>query len=111
MPLSFWICAAVTVASAYVSLGFSIASLVAPNSPSPIASRYALARSIALAAVATIAFFTGSVAFLLAIAAAMTVVQACDAAIGVSIRDRRKTVGPAVIAMINLAALIWLLTR
>jgi hypothetical protein len=38
----------------------------------------------------------------------MIIVQACDAGIGVAIKDRMKTFGPAGTAVLNLAALIWL---
>jgi hypothetical protein len=75
---SFWICAAVTAASSLVSLGFSIAGLRAADSSGIIASRYALARSLAIA-------------------------------VGAASRNRMKTVGPAVVAALNLAALVWLL--
>lgn len=43
-----------------------------------------------------------------AIAAAMVVVQAADAVVGVSIRDRVKTFGPAFTALAGLAALVWM---
>ena len=39
----------------------------------------------------------------------MTVVQAADAVVGGSERDRMKTVGPAVLALLTLAAVVWLL--
>jgi hypothetical protein len=38
----------------------------------------------------------------------MIIVQACDTVIGLTIKDRMKTFGPAGIALLNLAALIWL---
>jgi len=58
MPLSYWICAAITAVSAFVSLGFSIAALRPADGASLTASRYATARSIALVVVAVVAFFT-----------------------------------------------------
>jgi hypothetical protein len=39
----------------------------------------------------------------------MIIVQAGDAAIGARIRDRMKTLGPAGTAVLNLAAIVWLL--
>ena len=39
----------------------------------------------------------------------MIVVQAIDAVIGVAIKDRPKTFGPVVTALVNLAALVWML--
>ncbi|PJJ55304.1 hypothetical protein CLV54_3194 [Compostimonas suwonensis] len=70
---------------------------------------YAFARSLALLVVAIVALFTGSVAFVAAIAIAMVIVQVADAVIGVRIRDRLKTVGPAATALVDLAALVWML--
>ncbi|PWB92782.1 hypothetical protein C5689_16640 [Methylosinus sporium] len=73
-----------------------------------MAALYACARSVALALVSLVPFVTGSAPWLAATACAMIVVQACDAAIGVTIEDRMKTFGPAGTALANLAALIWL---
>jgi hypothetical protein len=47
--------------------------------------------------------------WLLAIASCMIIVQAGDATIVALIRDRVKTFGPAGTAVVNLAAMIWLL--
>jgi len=40
----------------------------------------------------------------------MIIVQVCDAAVGVVIKDWMKTFGPAGTALLNLAAVIWLLS-
>ncbi len=109
MSLAFWVCSSITVVSAWVSLGYSIAGLRAAGSADRTASMYALARSIALAAAAAIAPFTGAVAFCIAVAVAMIIVQAIDAVIGAVIKDRLKTFGPAATAVLNLGALVWLL--
>jgi hypothetical protein len=39
----------------------------------------------------------------------MVVVQALDAVVGATIRDRMKTFGPASLGMLNLVALVWFL--
>lgn len=109
MHIAFWICALVTLASALVSLGYSLVALRGPSGDTLTASRYAAARSIALALAAVVALFTGSVTFVAAVAIAMIVVQAIDAVVGVTIEDRMKTIGPAVVAILNFAALIWML--
>lgn len=109
MPFSFWICAAITLISALVSLGFSIVALRAGAPETRSGSMYAFARSLALAIVAVVALFAGSIDFVAAVALAMIIVQAADAVIGGVLRDRVKTVGPAVTAVLNLAALVWLL--
>lgn len=109
MDISFWICTGVTVVSSLVSLGYAIATLRGAHGDAVVPSRYALARSIALAAVAVAALFTGSVGFAAAIAAAMVIVQAADAVVGLSIRDRVKTFGPAFTSLAGLATLVWML--
>jgi hypothetical protein len=106
--ISFWICGAVPMASALVSFGFSIAA-VRVASAGEGAVRYALARSFALVVVATVALFTATPPFLAAIALVMVIVQAGDAVVGGLARDRMKTLGPAFLAVVNLAALLWLL--
>ncbi|MGC4963050.1 hypothetical protein ACPXCG_05595 [Gordonia sp. DT218] len=108
MSLAFWICAAVTAISAAVSLGYSVAGLTSSEAAERAPSMYACARSLALAAVALAALFAGSTPFLVAVAVAMVTVQAVDAVIGGVIHDRFKTIGPAVTAAANLAALVWL---
>lgn len=108
MSLAFWVCAAVTAISAAVSLGYSIAGLTSSDPAGRAPSMYACARSSALAVVAVAAIFVGSTPFLAAVAVAMVTVQAVDAVIGGVIRDRIKTIGPALTAIANLAALIWL---
>ena len=60
--------------------------------------------------VSAVPFFTGSTPCLQAIACSMIIVQVCDTAVGVVIKDRMKTFGPAGTALLNLAAVIWLLS-
>jgi hypothetical protein len=108
MTIPFLLCASITAISAAISLGFSIAATFTAVADVRVAARYACARSVALALVSVIPFVTGSTPWLAAIACAMTIVQACDAAIGVTIGDRMKTFGPAGTALANLAALVWL---
>jgi hypothetical protein len=109
VTLAYFVCAAITAVDAAVSLGFTIASVRRESGEARTAALYTLARSVALFVVAIVAFFVGSVAFVAAVALAMVLLQAFDAGIGVSTRNRGATIGPAVIAALNLAALIWML--
>jgi hypothetical protein len=111
MSAAFWVCAAITAVSALVSLGYSIAALTGSDTPGRTNSMYATARSLALAVAAVTVLFVRSDSFLEAIALAMVVVQAGDAFIGVQIHDRLKTIGPALTALMNAIALIWLLQQ
>lgn len=104
-----WLCATITAVSAYVSLGFALVSFRGPASRVGSGDRYALVRCVALAVAATAGLTLGDAAWVAAIALAMIIVQAGDAVVGVTIGDRLKTVGPAVTAVVNLAALVWLL--
>ena len=106
MSPAFVACGLVTAASAFISLGFSIAAV---RSPGGTLALYSCARSVALAAISVVPFLNGSVPWLEAIAGGMVIVQALDAAIGVSIHDRMKTLGPAGTAATNIVALLWLI--
>jgi hypothetical protein len=77
MTLAIYACALLTAISAVVSLGFPLGGLGKVAGTAAVGSRYACARSLALAVIAVGAVFTGSIAFVAA-AAAMTVVQTAD---------------------------------
>ncbi|WP_448006706.1 hypothetical protein [Agromyces bauzanensis] len=109
MSLAFWACAAVTVISAGVSFGYAVAGLRAAGGESRSGYQYAFARSAALLVVAVVALPAGSAPLLVAIAIAMTLVQAIDAIVGSILHDHVKTIGPAVTALLNAACLVWLL--
>jgi len=110
MSIPFLFCAFITAVSAVVSLGFSIAAAFNTANDVRRIALYTCARSVALVLVSAVPFFTGSTPWRQAIACSMIIVQGCDAAIGVVIKDRMKTFGPAGTALLNLAAMIWLLS-
>jgi hypothetical protein len=109
METSFWVCALITLASAMTSLAFSVLAVRAGDGPSRTNARYAGSRSVALAIVSVVAIAAQSIPWLAAVAVAMVLVQAGDALVGRTERDTIKTVGPAVTALVNLAALVWML--
>ena len=109
MTSRFLICATVTAISAVVSLGFSITACRSGSSEARSLGLYTAARSLALFIASVAAFSVGAPAWLECVACCMIVVQACDAVIGFTIQDRLKTFGPAATALLNLAALTWLL--
>jgi len=111
MTTPFLVCAAVTAVSAFVSLGFSIASVPGANGQTRTLALYTCARSTAFAIVSLVPFATGWRLWLEAVAVGMIILQALDAGVGVTMRDRMKTLGPAAIAVTNLAALVWLISR
>jgi len=104
----FWTCAIVTTVSALVSAGFSVAGLLGPSGSGSF-ERYAASRSIALliAALCCIGFRSrGAIA---ALALVMSLVQGFDGLIGILAHDPAKTYGPFAFAIVNFAALVWLL--
>jgi hypothetical protein len=109
MTLPFIVCASITAISALVSLGFSIMAALAAADTAGTIALYACARSTALAVASAVPFFTGSTGWLEAVAWSMIIVQAGDAVVGRTIKDPMKTYGPAATAVLNLAAVIWLI--
>ena len=66
-------------------------------------------RLLLLAAVSLVPLIRQTRSSLLTIALAMVIVQALDAVVGGTIRDRMKTLGPVSLGALNLVALVWLL--
>ena len=109
MTAPFILCALVTAVSAIISLGFSLAAALSATGTARTMALYACARSMALVIASAVPFLSGSTEWLQAIAWSMTIVQASDAVIGTTLKDPMKTYGPAVIALLNLVAVIWLI--
>jgi hypothetical protein len=108
MTVQFWACAAVTLLSAGISAGFSLAGLAGRDRSDRFA-RYAASRSVALLLTVLIAVAVRSRLAILFLGIAMTVVQALDGAIGALDRDPRRTYGPFALAVLNALAVAWLL--
>ncbi len=104
--VAFWLCTVVTVVSALVSLGYSTRALTGQNGTARTTASYALTRSAALAVVAVILLIFAARSWLPAVAVCMVLVQTGDAAVGAMIKDKLKTIGPALTALANLAALL-----
>ncbi len=106
---SYYVCAFITVASAFTSLGFSIVAISGSSRESRITALYAASRSVALAFVSLVPLLYVSTPFLAGIASVMIVVQGLDAVIGFRIHNAVKSYGPAVTALVNLVALALLM--
>lgn len=103
----FWLCFAMTAASALTSLFFATLGVLGDGAGDPYAL-YAAARSIALAAaVLSLSWFRSS-GSLVVLALTMSVVQGLDALIGVTLGDALKTVGPAFLAVATTSSAIAL---
>jgi hypothetical protein len=97
-----------TLLSAGVSAGFSIAALLGPGRDDSLA-QYAASRSVALLLTVLIALAIRSRVAIAFLGIAMTVVQAFDGVIGALAHDPLKTYGPFAFALLNAFAVGWLL--
>jgi hypothetical protein len=97
-----------TLLSAGVSSGFSLAGLLGPGRDDSFA-RYAASRSVALLLTVLIAIGIRSRMAIALLGIAMTVVQAFDGVIGALAHDASKTYGPLAFAVLNALAVGWLL--
>jgi hypothetical protein len=98
---AFWICYAVVLVSAGVSVTYSIIAVV-DGGIEDVDALYAASRSIALVVIALVAPLFRADDALLAIAAIMTIVQGIDAYVGVVQGDAVKTFGPAVLCLVTI---------
>jgi len=108
MTRRFWTCALMTLLSAGVSAGFSLAGLIGPGRDDSFA-QYAASRSVALLLTVLIAIGIRSRMAIAFLGIAMTLVQAFDGAIGALAHDPSKTYGPFAIAVLNALTVGWLL--
>lgn len=108
MVSSFLACAGITIISAAVGLGFSVAAVRTASAEARGVALYATSRSASLLIASLLALATHP-AWLAAIALTMVLVQAGDSAIGVRSGSLLKTAGPAATAIFNLAALLWMM--
>jgi fucose 4-O-acetylase-like acetyltransferase len=107
MTIAYGMCVAVTTLSALISAYYSVAAVRAASASSKEIALYTCAGSTSLLIVAVIAFVYQSMEYLSAVALAMILVQLFDMCIGIRSRDRMKTFGPAVVAALNVAALLY----
>jgi hypothetical protein len=108
MTKRFWRCALMTLLSAGVSAGFSLAGLFGPGKDDSFA-RYAASRSVALLLTVLVAIGVRSRMAIAFLGITMTVVQAFDGVIGALAHDPSKTYGPFAFAVLNALAVGWLL--
>jgi hypothetical protein len=106
--LAFLTCAIITTVSALVSAGFSVVGLFGPSGDD-LLGRYAASRSIALIIAVLCCIGFRSREAVAALALVMSLVQGFDGLIGALAHDPAKTYGPFVFALVNFAALVWLL--
>ena len=97
-----------TLLSAGVSAGFSVAGLLGPGKDDSFA-QYAASRSVSLLLAVLIAIGIRSRMAIAFLGIAMTVMQAFDGVVGALAHDPSKTYGPFAFAVLNALAVAWLL--
>lgn len=106
----FWLCAGVTLVSAFTSAGFSIVALLTPTTEH-VNAMYGVSRSISLALAVVLVIGLRSPRGLMTLSLIMTLVQAGDALIGGLTHDVLKTLGPAFLSVLTGIVLILLWSR
>jgi hypothetical protein len=107
MTKQFWGCALITLLSAGVSAGFSLAGLLGSGSGDSFAP-YASSRSVALLLTVLVAIAVRSRTAIAFLGIAMTSVQTFDGVIGALAHDPSKTYGPFAFGLLNALAVGWL---
>jgi len=101
----------ITLVSAFASMFFGVRAVrLAETDEERTASLYAAARSVALFAVAVVPAFGFFVAWALAVAVTMTIVQALDALVGIRRARAGVILWPATLAVLNLIAILLFAT-
>ena len=103
----FWLCAVVTIGSAFTSVGFSVAAL-SSSGDAQVNAMYGVSRSLSLALASVVVVLARSRTGLLTVAFVTGLVQAGDAVIGAIDHQPIKTLGPAFLALVTVAVLISL---
>ena len=108
------VASALTALNVVVASGFSIAGLIkpelvlpageTPTNASAIFAMYAAARTIPLALTTMVAIYKGSASALLILGLLAGIIQLADAAVGLLQHDVGKTVGPLLLAIVQLYA-------
>jgi hypothetical protein len=105
-----WLCALVTIGSAFTSAGFSIAAL-SSSGDAHVNAMYAASRSISLALASVVVVLARSRTGLMTMAFVTALVQGADAVIGAVDHQLLKIFGPAFLALVTMAVLIALWRR
>lgn len=104
--MEYYICAGITLVSAGLGVGFSIAAILGEAGKNKQNALYMFARSLALLGIAFVPIFIESEKILIMITGAMLVVQVVDGGIGIIIKSRMRTVGPFIMAAFHLFCLL-----
>ena len=107
----WWTAALVGVANALTSSGFAIAGLASTaglprDDGARVYAMYAAARTLPLAVLAITLMARRARSAMLVVSALLGVVQLCDALVGLAQADVGKTLGPTVVGLLTLVAVV-----
>ena len=102
----YYSCAAITVISALVSLGFSFEAIAKGKDNNNINALYASSRSVALLYVSIVPIFIFSKEIMIVTSVGMIIVQFLDGFVGIKIKNKLKTLGPFITAIIHCIFLV-----
>lgn len=95
---TYWVCFAVALVSALISLGYSLVAL-RTDGRSDVYAQYAASRSVAVLCAVASAGVVHSTDLLVVVALMTALMQAIDAVVGLGTRDPAKIFGPAGVAV------------
>ncbi len=105
----YYFCAAITLISAVVSLGFSVEAIIKGKENNKINALYTSSRSVALLCVSIVPIFIFSKEIMIVTSVGMIIVQFLDGFVGIKIRNTFKTLGPFITAIVNCIVLVLFL--
>jgi len=105
--MSYYLTACITSLSAFLGLAFSIYAIKNSENKEKTNALYMFARCVAIVFISIIPFFQRSDVLLLIITSLMLIIQVIDCIVGIYIKNRMRTVGPSIMAVLH-AVCLWI---
>lgn len=97
----YYLTACITSLSAFLGLVFSIYAIKSSKNQEKTNALYMFARSIAIVFLSIIPFFRDADVLLFIITSSMFIIQVIDGIVGIYIKNRMRTVGPLIMAVLH----------
>lgn len=102
----YYLTACITSLSAFLGLAFSIYAIKNSDNQEKTNALYMFARSMAILFISVIPFFQRSDVLLRIITSSMLIIQVIDCIVGIYIKNRMRTVGPSIMAVLHAICLL-----
>ena len=99
--MAYYLTACITSLSAFLGLAFSIYAIKNSESQEKTNALYMFARSIAIVFLSITPFFRDADVLLFIITSSMFIIQVIDGIVGIYIKNRMRTVGPLIMAVLH----------